>query len=64
MGSDTIDGILAKNHNDLCETTRQILSTWLKNQESYEQAHQLLGEALVKCKHRLIAKTILNYPPL
>ena len=58
----TIDSIFAKHH-DICESTRQIFRKWLKNQESYEEAHQLLGKALVKCEQKMIARKILNYPP-
>ena len=60
----TIDSIFAKHHPDICESTRQIFLKWLKNQESYEQAHQLLGKALVKCEQKMIARKILNYPPM
>ena len=47
--------VTAANHD--------ILSDWLKRQNSREEAYLLMGEALIKAGLKLIAREVLNYPP-
>ena len=41
----------------------EILKCWWDNQESDEQAYDLLGEALIRAGLKRIAREVLNYPP-
>ena len=48
--------VTAANHD--------ILSDWLKRQNSREEAYILMGESLIKAELKLIAREVLNYPPV
>ena len=63
VDGDTIDGIL-ENSSTLSDAMRHLLRKWLHDQSSsYDNARITLGKALVKSEKKLLAKTILNYPP-
>ena len=47
--------VTAANHD--------ILSDWLNRQDSREEAHILIGEALIRAGLKLIAREVLNYSP-
>ena len=42
----------------------ETLKCWRDNQESRDKAHVLMGEALIRAGLKLIAREVLNYPPV
>ena len=42
----------------------EILKCWWYNQESNEEAYVRMGDALIRADLKLIAREILNYPPV
>ena len=61
----TVDSTFAKYCTNTSEAINEILHSWLKRQNSREEAYMKLGEALIHpdVGLNLVAREILDYPP-
>ena len=51
-------------HGSMARANYDILKTWLNNQNSREEAYVMMGEALIRAGLNLIAREVLDYPPV